>query len=145
MTSMNDKFFIDTNILVYAHDTEDTVKQQKAQAVIFEGIRSEKAVISTQVISEFYVIITKKIKSPLPRSKAKEEIKYLSILEMVEIDLTLIFQALNHQDEWKISYWDALILASAGRAKCPKVLSEDFNHQHKYGDIVVENPLLDRF
>ena len=57
---MNDKFFIDTNILVYAHDTEHPQKQQKAQSVIFEGIRLEKAVISTQVISEFYVTITQK-------------------------------------------------------------------------------------
>jgi len=87
------------------------------------------------------VIITQKIKSPLPRPKAKEEIKHLSILEMVEIDLTMIFQALNHQDEWKISYWDALILASARRAQCQKIFSEDFKDQHRYGDIVVENPL----
>lgn len=138
---MSDKFFIDTNILVYAHDAENPQKQQKAQSVIFEGIRLEKAVISTQVISEFYVIITQKVKSPLPRSKAKEEIKHLSILEMVEIDLPMIFQAFHYQDEWKISYWDALILASAGRAQCQKILSEDFKDQHRYGDIVVENPL----
>ena len=139
---MSDKFFIDTNILVYAHDTEDPEKQQKAQAVIFEGIRSDKAVVSTQVISEFYVIITQKIKSPLPRSKAKEETKQLAILEMVEIDLPLIFQAINYQEQWKISYWDALILASADRAQCPKIFSEDFKHQHKYGDIIVENPFM---
>lgn len=70
-----------------------------------------------------------------------KEIKHLSILEIVEIDLTVIFQALNYQDEWKISYWDALILASAGRAQCQKIFSEDFKDQHRYGDIVVENPL----
>ena len=137
---MSDKFFIDSNILVYAHDTENLEKQQQAQAVIFEGIRSENAVISTQVLSEFYVSITQKIKSPLSILKAKEEIKYLSILEIVEIDISMILLAIDLQHKWRISYWDGLIICAAEQARCKALISEDFNDQQTYGHIIVKNP-----
>ena len=137
---MSDKFFIDSNILVYAHDTENLEKQQQAQTVIFEGIRFENAVLSTQVLSEFYVSVTKKIKNPLPILKAMEEIKYLLILEIVEIDISMILHAINLQNKWNISYWDGLILCAAEQARCKTVLSEDFNDQQTYGHIIVKNP-----
>ena len=137
---MSDKFFIDSNILVYAHDTENPEKQQQAQTVIFDGIRLENAVISTQVLSEFYVTITQKIKNPLTVLKAKEEIKYLSILEIVEIDIAMILQAIHLQDKWNISYWDGLILAAAEQARCKTIISEDFTDQQIYDHILVKNP-----
>lgn len=139
-TSMKDKVFIDSNVLVYAHDIASPAKQKMAKEAVYEAIRSDRGAISTQVISEFYITITRKIKSPLSVPEARREIELLSVLEIVEIDLTMIFSAIRFQSRWKISYWDGLILAAAEQAQCAFLLSEDMKDQENYDGIVVHNP-----
>ena len=74
---MRDKYFIDTNILVYANDSSDKDKQRKAKKIVLDGIREESIAVSTQVLSEFLVTVTRKIKVTLSPEVAKKEIQLL--------------------------------------------------------------------
>lgn len=85
MSFMSDRYFIDTNVIVYAHDNKYPRKQIKAQELIFIGLRENSAVISAQVLSEFFVTVTKKIKHNYSTSAAKHEIMLLSYLQVVDI------------------------------------------------------------
>ncbi len=138
---MRDKVFLDTNILVYAHDDGAPEKKAKAQALILDGLRSGKTVISTQVLSEFYVTVTRKIKIPMSIEQARREIDLLSNMETADVDIATIRRAIDMQDRWKINYWDGLILAAAEQADCAVVFSEDLADGQSYGDITVRNPL----
>ena len=144
MKDKPDKYFIDTNILVYAHDSQSPQKQTKAQEVIFNGLRFGTGVISTQVLSEFFVTITRKIKKPLSPLKAKKEIILLSNLEIIDVDPPMITHAIDIQLRWKISYWDSLILSAAQRAQCSYIYSEDFADGQNYGFIKIRNIFLSR-
>lgn len=139
---MKDKFFVDTNIIVYAHDAESATKQSRAQEIIIEGIRLENAVISTQVLCEFFVTITEKIKKPLSVAKARREIILLSHLEIIEVDVSMIIRAIEIRQRWKISYWDGLIISAAERSGCSTLWSEDLSDRQSYGDVKVRNPFV---
>lgn len=137
---MSDRFFLDTNILVYAHDGGLPAKKARSQELIFECLRSGSGVLSAQVLSEFFVTVTQKVKCPMTPARAKQEIILLSALETVEIDATLIVEAVNLKLRWQLSYWDALILAAAERAGCDTVYSEDLSNGQVYGALTVRNP-----
>ncbi len=140
---MNGKYFIDTNIIVYAHDSDYPGKQIPAQKIIFDGMRGNKGVISAQVLSEFFVTITKKIKQKYSVLAAKHEILLLSHLAVVDIDYDIVIRAVSMQDQFQISYWDGLILAAAERADCDTLYSEDLSHGQIYSGIKCINPFAD--
>ena len=135
--------FFDTNILVYAYDRHSPDKQQTAQNIILSGIREGNGVLSTQVLSEFFVIVTKKIDKPLSVRDARDIIKYMGQMKVQEIDVLIIERALDALEQYKISYWDSLIIAAAERAQCNRILSEDLNAGQIYHGIEVTNPFLD--
>ena len=132
--------FFDTNILVYAHDTDSPEKQATSQGLIFDGVRNGSGVISAQVLSEFFVTVTRKIAHPMPAPRARREIVLISTLATVDVDATLILRAIDIQDRWQLSYWDALILAAAERGDCETVYSEDLSHGQTYENVTVQNP-----
>ncbi len=138
--SMSDKIFLDSNILVYAYDRHDPQKQAKAQAVLKLGIEEETVVLSSQVLGEFFVVVTRRIKEPMSADEAEKIIGILSVLPVVEIDLLLVKRAINTHKKYGISYWDSLIVSAAERTRCVILLSEDLNHGQKYNGILVENP-----
>lgn len=137
---MPGKVFLDTNILVYAHDAHSPGKQSAAEHLIVESLRSGTGVISAQVLAEFFVTVTRKIRQTMPARRAREEIALLSNLEVVETDATLILRAADVSMRWKVSFWDALILAAAERAGCGTVYSEDLADGQAYGSVTVRNP-----
>ena len=137
---MSDKVFIDSNIIVYAYDRHEPKKQAIAQTILTSAIKEESAVLSAQVLEEFYVVVTGKIKNPLSAEKAEKIVHILSALPVSEIDLSLVKRAIEIQKEYGILYWDSLIIATAERAGCTKVLSEDLNQGQKYNNVLVENP-----
>jgi len=96
---MSDKLFLDTNILVYAYDTSQPEKQAQAQALLTQGIEQENVVLSAQVLGEFFVVVTRRIQTPLSAEEAEQVIELLGILPVVEIDLKLVRRALSvHKD-----------------------------------------------
>ena len=137
---MKDKYFIDTNILVYANDRSEKDKHERAKQIILQGIANENIVVSTQVLSEFYVTVTRKIKTRLPVKIAKKEILLLKNIEIIDIDFHCIIQAINISNENKLSYWDSLIIAAAQKAKCNIVYSEDLNPDQTIDSVTIKNP-----
>jgi predicted nucleic acid-binding protein len=137
---MSDKHFLDTNILVYAYDSSDPEKQATAQKLLTQGIEQEDAVLSAQVLGEFFVVVTRRIKEPLSPEQAEQVIDLLSILPVVEVDAKLVKRAILLHKESQASYWDSLIVSAAERAGCTKILSEDLNAGQAYLDVRVENP-----
>ena len=137
---MNDKIFIDTNILIYSYDKHEPEKQKRAQFLLKEGIQNDNVVISSQVLSEFFCTVTKKIHEPMSSDEAHEIIRQFNIFPIVEVDSDLVNRAIETLKQYHISYWDSLIVAAAERGRCSKLLSEDFNSGQRYYEILAVNP-----
>lgn len=137
---MADKVFIDTNVLVYAYDTHDIAKQARAQAVVTDAMSNETGVVSTQVLGEFFCVVTRRIPAPLDNDQARAIINDLSVMDIVEIDLPMINRAIELLGKHQLSYWDALIVSAAERAGCTKLLSEDLQTGQMLAGVRVVNP-----
>ena len=136
------KYFLDTNILVYANDKTEKNKQQISEELILNGIKSNNIAISAQVLSEFWVVITKKIKKPLDYEDALRQIELFRIMDICEIDYDLVISAIKIQKQYILSYWDSLIISAAASKKCSVVYSEDMSDGHNYHGVKVINPFL---
>lgn len=139
---MSDRTFLDTNVLVYAYDCHDPGKQRQAQQVLHSGLADDTAVLSAQVLGEFFVTVTRKIPTPLTCTEARDIVDLISILDVVDVDRALTKRAIQTHERYGISYWDALIVAAAERGRCVKVLSEDLQHGQTIHGILIENPFL---
>lgn len=136
---MPDKTFVDTNVLIYAHDVDSKAKYDTAKALLRELWSERSGVLSMQVLQEFYVNVTRKIASPLPKDTARLVVNSYSIW-CTETTPAEIAAAFRIEDESKIGFWDALIVASAAKCGAVRILSEDLNSQQKIAGIRVENP-----
>lgn len=137
---MNGLDFIDTNILVYAYDSANPEKQKIAQSILTQAINNENAIVSTQVLGEFFTVITRKAKPSLSNNEALEIIECMRFARIQEIDFPMVKKAIEICDNYSISYWDSLIISAAERAGCECLLSEDLNNGQKYNTVVVSNP-----
>jgi predicted nucleic acid-binding protein len=138
---MNDKTFVDTNVLIYAHDVDATDKHEVAKTVLRELWSERTGVLSVQVLQEFYVNVTRKIATPLPKDAARLVVNSYSIW-CTETTPTEIAAAFRIEYESCIGFWDALIVASAVKAGTVRILSEDLNAQQMIAGIRVENPFV---
>ncbi len=136
---MTEPIFVDTNVWVYAVDAADPAKRERALEVTAPA-RGGDLVISTQVLTEFYAVVTRKLVVPVSAEAAEELVRQLVALPVVAIDRSLVVSAITGSREWQISIWDALILRAAQTAGCRRVLSEDLADGTTYGSVVVENP-----
>ncbi len=139
---MTAKIFYDTNILVYAFSSDHPRKKEVALDLIESGMRYGIGVYSTQVINEFIAVMTSKASVRIPIKQMKEHLGTLSGLELVEIDMPQIFRAIECVERYQVSYWDALMIASAEKAGCRTFLTEDLNPGQKIGSIQIVNPFL---
>ena len=137
---MIDRVFLDTNILVYAYDKNEPKKQIRAQDILKAAIEEESGIISAQILGEFFVVVTRRIKEPLPIDDAEKIIDIISVLPVAEIDKNLVRDAINIQKEYGISYWDSLIVATAKREGCDRIITEDLNSGQNYDGVLIENP-----
>ena len=134
------KIFIDTNILVYTLDQKNIVKRDMARKIVKKVVESHQPVISTQVIKEFYVVASTKLKAdPIV---VKNIIHNFHNMEIVNNDLDLIEQAIDISILSQLSFWDSLIIAAAEKANCEYVLSEDLNSGQNYRGIKLLNPFI---
>lgn len=138
---MSDKIFLDSNVLIYAYDnSDDRLKQNRAQEILNQGLVADNIVLSAQVLSEFYTVVTKRYESPLTISQARNVIELVDVLQIIQIDVSLVKRAIETHERYQINYWDGLIIAAAERGRCHVILSEDLNAGQLYHDIKVENP-----
>ena len=139
---MNDKIFVDTNILVYVRDSSESVKQIKAQKWLEFLWKNESGRLSTQVMNEYYVTVTQKLKPGLSNQQARSDLRALSVWKPLDITADLIEAAWDIQDKYQYSWWDSLIVTSALFLGCTYLLSEDMQHEHQVGDLKIINPFL---
>jgi len=137
---MNGKAFVDTNVLVYLFDGDAPQKQQRAREVLSAEGAGGTLVLSTQVLQEFYVSVTRKLGVPLAPSEAIEHTRRFATLPVVLIDTQLILAATRLSRDHKISLWDALILRAAETASCERLLTEDLQDGWSVLGVTVKNP-----
>ena len=138
---MSAKTFIDTNILVYAHDQDEREKREIAVARIIHLVESRTLALSPQVLQEFYMAVTRKITQPLPQRLARQIIEDLGTW-CTTTGPGEIATSFRIEDDSRINFWDALICASALKAGAQTILSEDLNSGQLIAGIRIENPFL---
>jgi predicted nucleic acid-binding protein len=135
---MSVECFIDTNVLVYAAGGrgEDEWKRRRA----FELLEPATFGTSGQVLQEFFVTVTKKMKMPLAAGEAAGWVDRLSIRPVAAIDASLVKTAIQVSNRYRISYWDGAIVAAALSLDAPVLYTEDLNDGQLYDDVRVVNP-----
>ena len=130
--------FIDTNVLVYLFDADAPAKQAIARELVAAG----RLVLSSQVLSEFYVTVTRKLARPLDPVRAGRAVADLCALPVRDVTANLVQAAIGRCAATPLSYWDALILETALDAGATTLLTEDLQHGQVVGTLRVQNPLL---
>jgi predicted nucleic acid-binding protein len=142
MSADNGPFFIDTNILLYAHDLSAGSKNQIARKLVEELWQSEQGCMSLQVLQEFYVNVTQKIPKPLERNAARQIVSDLAHWRIHIPNIEDVLQAIDLQIKHSLSFWNAMIVHSAVRMGCKELISEDLAGGHTYGEVHVINPFM---
>ncbi len=132
--------FVDSNVLVYAVSHDEPQKQSRAREIVARGFTEGCFAISTQVMFEIYVNITKKAKIGLSPREALEYVRAFAEWPVIEMTPEMVLAALGLAQRSKISPWDAAILEAARQAGCKRVLSEDLGDGQVYSGVTVENP-----
>ena len=134
------KTFLDSNVVIYSVDMDPAASAKHDQAVQILSTEPENLVISTQVLQEFYVVATRKLKRPLAAERAAQAVRGLVKLEVVGIDSALVLAAVDTSRTHQLSLWDALIIEAASRAGCDRVETEDLNDGQVIRGVTVHNP-----
>ena len=132
--------FFDTNILIYAVDHTDPIKRRKAGELLEREAGAGNAIISTQVLQEFYSVSTLKLKRPLNKLVAEEIVEELMALPVKQVDTTIIRAAIKRNQTDQVSFWDALIIETALRAGARVLWSEDMQHDREIDGLKIQNP-----
>ncbi|MBI4617201.1 MAG: PIN domain-containing protein [Planctomycetes bacterium] len=139
---MSGRVFVDTNVLVYAHDKTDTAKNARAQAVVKDLWVTHLGVISSQVILEFFTVVTRKVAKPIPSAEAHGLVSlYLRAWHVVWPTPELVEKTLGRSVQDNRTVWDSQIIESAIAAGADELLSEDFTDGERFGAVRVRNPL----
>ena len=135
-------FFFDTNVLVYMFDRSEPTKQARAQELVAAHMAARDMVISTQVLQELYVTLTRK--KHLSPADALEVTSSFAQERTVSATADLVLRGLALSQQAQLSAWDALIAQSALDAACTTLYSEDFQDGMRFGGLVVINPFVSR-
>jgi predicted nucleic acid-binding protein len=142
MNSMSDRFFLDTNIFIYALDGE-TPKAAKADALIRKALASQRGITSYQVVQEFFNVALRRFTPPMSASDAENYLAavFRPVLA-VHSSIGLFSEALRIQKESRLSWYDSLIVSAARQTDCDVLYTEDLQHGQKFGSLRIVNPFL---
>ena len=140
---MSDKVFVDTNILVYAHDLDAGNKHSIARELVSQLWETRTGILSTQVLQEFIVAITRKVPSPISLGQARRAVRNYAAWELVVNDSRIILQATEIQEAHQLSFWDALIVSAAFAGNAAVIVTEDLNHGERIEGILIRNPFAE--
>ncbi len=139
---MTVKVFVDTNVLVYAHDQDGAWKRERALQCLADLWESGGGRLSTQVLQEFIVNITQKIRRPMARSAAREVIRTYAAWVKSAITPVTIIRASEISEVWETSFWDGMILAAAEQDGAAEILSEDLSPGQVIAGVRIRNPFV---
>lgn len=137
---MSDNYFVDTNVLLYARDASEPQKQSIADHLLKELWDHHTGRVSIQVLNEYYVNVTAKLKPGLTPEEAWDDIQALAAWEPVPLDFEVVSIGYQVQQRYGISWWDSLIVAAAELSDCTRIYSEDLSDTQSYRGIRVVNP-----
>jgi predicted nucleic acid-binding protein len=136
------RVFFDTNVLVYLFDADDLAKKELACARLEAEASAGRALLSTQVLQEFYVSVTRKLSVPLASETAEEIVRDLSMMPIVAIDTERILAAIHRSPMLRLSFRDALIIEAAMAGGADRLLTEDMQHGQVIEGLRIENPFF---
>lgn len=140
---MSDRFFLDTNIFVYAFDVLAVSKADVSERLIRAAVDSGKGVISYQVVQEFFNVNYRRFPKPMHIVEAEQYLStVLRPLCVVHSSPALFRKALQLVDRFRLHWYDGLIVGGALEAKCGILYSEDFQNGQKFDDLEIRNPFL---
>lgn len=143
---MSDRVFVDTNVLVYAYDLAEPQKQQRALELLDRLVTRGAGVLSTQVLGEFFVCVTRKIPAALSIQEGYERIRnYLQAWPVLDVTPLTVLEAARGVRDYQLNYWDAQIWATARLNQVLVVLSEDFGDLCEIEGVRFVNPFADDF
>ena len=138
---MRGKCFVDTNILVYAHDITQGTKHERARELVNSLWESGDGVLSTQVLQELCVTVRRKAARPLSPENTRKLIEDYVKWPVVVNTAESVLEALDLESRYQISFWDALIVQAAASCGAEILYSEDLAEGQKYSEVRVVNPL----
>ena len=141
---MSGKTFVDTNVLIYAHDVDAAAKHDVAARLVRDLWQTRTGVLSMQVLQEFYVNATRKIRTPLSKAAARSVVSTYTAWCVDGPTPADLAPAYEIEDAAGISFWDALIVAAAARAGAHRLVSEDLNAGQSIAGVLIENPFSSR-
>jgi len=142
---MKDKIFLDTNIIVYAHDRSSGDKHAVAREIMDYLWENRKGVLSVQVLQEFFVCVTRKIIKPLLIKNARVILEYLSTWDVVANDKYITLKAIDIQERYRFAFWDSLIIQAAIQGQACMLLSEDLPDGQVVKDLKILNPFTEEW
>jgi predicted nucleic acid-binding protein len=134
--------FVDTNVLIYAHDASEPAKQPVARALLEELWASRTGTLSTQILQEFYVVATRKFRPAMSFAEAREIVALYGTWPLVQIDLAMIIAATELAEHSSLSLWDALVIEAARRAGATRLITEDLQAGAVINGIRIEDPFV---
>jgi predicted nucleic acid-binding protein len=137
---MSGKAFVDTNILIYAHDVSNPAKQQRAIQLIDQLWDERRGVVSTQVLQELAVNVRRSLRNRLSMAQATRLVESFLAWEVVINQPKAVLRAMEIEERFQISFWDAMIVQAAQSAGCEILYSEDLSHGQEYDGVLVVNP-----
>jgi predicted nucleic acid-binding protein len=132
--------FVDTNVLVYALDEEQGERHETARALIEDLWESEGGVLSTQVLQELYVTLTRKLRKSMTRPRARAVVERYAAWPTHQITPDDIVAASELEQRHTLAFWDALIIVAAQRLGAERILTEDMQPGRSFGNVRIENP-----
>lgn len=137
---MTGRTFLDSNVLVYSIDESLAEKAKHERAIEVLSTQPDSLVVSTQVLQEFYVVATRKLKPALSEERAARAVRGIAKLDVIGIDVPLVLAAIDTSRTAQLSLRDALIIEAASRAGCDRVMSEDLNAGQVIHGVTIHNP-----
>lgn len=132
--------FVDSNVLVYAHDQSAGAKRETARELLERLWRERSGCLSVQVLQEFFVNVTRKPRKPLGAGEAREVVEDLSYWAVHRPGAGDVLAAIDLQRRGGLSFWDAVIVTSAASQGCEVLFTEDLNAGQGYAGVRVVNP-----
>jgi predicted nucleic acid-binding protein len=139
-TSAEARAFVNTNVLVYAYDAGAGEKHRRARALLEELLDSRRGCVSVQVLQELYVTLTRRLSHPLDSQTAGAVVAAFATWTTHVPAAEDVLAAIELHERAQISFWDAMIVRSAGALACDVLYTGDLNQGQRYDGVLVVDP-----